>query len=330
MTRHILVTGATGFLGGHILRALLQNGYRVICAARSRQNIKKLREIGHSGSVVDIQEKEALQNCLECCDVVIHLAGQLGEHGIPYNLFYETNCALTEELLLLSDKCGVKQFIFCSTPGVYGFGQRLCKEDSPYAPRNDYEKTKVIAEQRIMGYCHNASVRYTILRPDFIYGPEDTRRVKMYKYIKNKKFILTTNGKSYLHPTYVEDVTQAFLLCVGNAAAMNQVFNVAAAHDITVKEYLSTIARCTDSKLIHVNMGYVFSAIMASAIDRITQCCFDREGFVSKNKIDFLAMDHSSDIEKAVKTLEYRPQYDFERGFYETVRWCEQNNLFGP
>jgi UDP-glucose 4-epimerase len=324
---NIFLTGATGFLGGHILKALLQEGHHIICAVRSQENIKTLQEISPHLTFAQIREEEELIRSLERCTVVVHLAGQLGRYAVSYDSFFSTNCELTEKLLLLSEKCGIRHFIFCSTPGVYGFGKRLCGEETPYAPRNDYEKTKVIAEQKIIGHCHNASIQYTILRPDFVYGPGDMRRIKMYRAIKNKKFVLTTNGKSYLHPTYIEDVKQAFLLCLENPDALNQIFNIAAANDMTAKEYLSVIAKYTNSKLIHINIGYIFSVIGASLIDQITQNCFNHEGFVSKNKIDFLSVDHSSNIEKAKKMLDYRPQYDFERGICETIRWCQKNNL---
>jgi UDP-glucose 4-epimerase len=323
----IFLTGGTGFIGSHILPALLQEGHEVICSVRSASSVTFLKSIDRSLTVVDIQDEGPLLNALDYCEIVIHLAGQMGKYGLKYDTFYNTNCTFTEKLLLLSDKCNVNQFIFCSTPGVYGFGKRLCSENTPYAPRNDYEKTKVIAEQIIKDFCENSFIKYTILRPDFVYGPGDVRRAKLYKSIKEKRFILTTSGKSYLHPTHIDDIKQTFIQCIGKANAMNQIFNVAAENDITAKDYLSTIADYTGSKLIHINLGYAISAMSASMIDNFTKFLFNMEGFVTKNKIDFLSLDHSSNIEKAKKLLSYHPIYNFSSGIPTALNWCEKNGL---
>lgn len=230
---NILMTGVTGFIGSHLLRALSGGGYQLICAVRSENNKKALGAMGIPLQIVNLQDAGALDKALAKCDTVIHLAGLMGEYGVSYDKYHRINCELTKYLLYRCDKNRVKQFIFCSTPGVYGFSGRLCDETTPYAPRNDYEKTKALAEQEIVSYCQGADIKYTLLRPDFVYGPGDLRRLRMYRSIKNRKFVLTTNGKSYLHPTYIDDVVQAFLLCINNPSAENEVFNVAAMEDIT-------------------------------------------------------------------------------------------------
>ncbi len=197
----------------------------------------------------------------------------------------------------------------------------------PFSPRNDYEKTKAEAEKTVKRICQKFSFHYTIIRPDFVYGPGDVRRIRMYRNIRDKKFVLTTSGKSYLHPTYVEDVVQGFLLCLENRQAYDRVFNIAAEQDISSKAYLSVIARTVDSQLIQINIGCTLSRLIAGMINSLSQLILKREGFVSRNKIDFLAMDHSSSIKRAKEELGYCPAYTFERGIKITVQWCKNNHL---
>ena len=260
-------------------------------------------------------------------DTVIHLAGQLGAFGISYESYYNVNCLATINLLRLAEERGVNHFIYCSTPGVNGFGKRLIKENDCYSPRGDYEKTKMLAEQQIREFCTNSNIKFTILRPDFVFGPGDYRRVKMYRNIHKKRFILTTSGTSFLHPTYIDDVLQGILLCINNNNAYNQIYNLAAETDITSKQYLCAIADAVNAKLIHINLGYRMSIIIASTIDFVVRLFFRRESFISKNKIDFLSLDHSSCIEKAKKEIGYIPRYNFEHGINLTVKWMAANKL---
>lgn len=325
----LLITGATGFIGKHLVQALTNSEHHVTCLVRKTSNVDGIPK-GRNILIekVDFENEFILGNFFQKADTVIHLAGQMGGYGIPYETFYHTNCELTETLLKISKDAGVKHFIYCSTPGVLGFGKRLASEEEKYAPRNPYEKTKVIAEHFIKDFCEkNPDLHYTIIRPDFVYGPGDIRRVKMYKNIKRKKFILTTSGKSHLHPTYIDDVVSGFLCCLGNEKSYNDTFNIAAENDVTVKQYLDIIAQQVGSKLIQVNIGISLSRILAGIIDNLFRIFLHREGFVSKNKIDFLAMDHSSAITHAKETIGYTPIYTCEAGIQKTIEWCEKEKL---
>lgn len=321
----IFITGATGFIGIHLVRQLIGLGHELVCAVRPNSDKSSLPDKPEQISFVPIADDQTVLNAMRGCEIVCHLAGQMGSYTCAYEQYYETNCLLTKRLLDLSERAGVKQFIYCSTPGVYGFGKRRCQETAPYAPRNDYEKTKVLAEEIVVEFTRTSKMKYTIVRPDFVYGPGDTRRIKMYASIRDKKFALTTNGKSYLHPTYIDDIIYGIILCMGNENAMNEAFNIAAETDVTSLDYLQTIAKHVGSKLVRIRIGYFLSSVAGSAIDGLSKAIRHKEGFVSKNKIDFLAMDHSCDISKAKEMLGYEPKYDCDRGIAETIKWCKEN-----
>jgi len=322
---NILVTGATGFIGSHLVKKLLDTGHNVRCAVRNNSNISTLpgnKQI----EVVNVDLQVPQKDIFDSVQVVIHLAAQLGEYGIEPDHLIQTNYELTKQLLLQAERSNVEQFIFCSTPGVLGFGHRLAPEETIYNPRNLYEKTKADAEQFIISHCADSNIKYTIIRPDFVYGPGDIRRIKLYKAIRDKNFILTTNGQSYIHPTYIDDVIQGFLLCAGNPKSYNEVFNIAAAEDVHSSEFLRVIASEVGRKLIHLNIGYKPSIIISKMVDMTYNKLFHIEGFVSPNKTDFLAIDHSSSIDRAKQILGYSPEFDINRGIHSTIEWCKYNN----
>lgn len=326
--RKIAITGGTGFLGKCIIQKLLQYDAEIYCFVREGSNVVKLPNSEKIKIVtVDFSNTNSLKEHLRDISVVIHLIGQLGKYGIDYQTFYETNVIITKNMIQACSKSLVEQFIFCSTPGVQGFGRRLANENDAYNPRNDYEKTKMLAEQFIIRYCTDKELNYTILRPDFVYGPGDYRRVQMYKNIRDRKFVLTTNGLSYLHPTYIDDIADGFLKSIGNIDAYKEIFNLSALEDVTVLVYLNSIAKATESRLIKFNIGYKASIILASIIEIISKKFFNKEGFVSKNKIDFLALDHSTSNQKARDILGYHPIYPINEGMEKTIEWCKHSNL---
>lgn len=326
----IVVTGANGFIGSWLIKELLGNTDNMVFALvragsgqSSLQKNPRLRVIE-----VDYKEKDAVKDVLYGKDVLIHLIGQMGGHGVPEAVYWNVNVELTKEILRICNETGIRQFIFCSTPGVQGFGHRLAEEETEYAPRNAYEKTKVCAEEFITRFCgDHTEIKYTIIRPDFVYGPGDVRRVKMYRSIKKKKFVLTTNGKSYLHPTYITDIVQGFIKTIGNENAYNQVFNLSAAQDVTSLEFMKTIAECVDSKLLHINIGYRLSEMAAGLVEWTYEKLLHKEPFVSKNKIDFLALDHSTSSKKAQKMIGYAPQVSLREGMRQTIEWCRENGF---
>ena len=323
----ILVTGITGFIGRRFAEAIKNDKNEYICLVRENSKTEFLLGYSNAKIVRTDFSKAELDCAVREAELIIHMIGQMGADGVTEAQFEETNCNLTDRLVRAALGTNVKQFIYISTPGVQGFGKRLCLETEEYAPRNIYEKTKVRAEQIIISQLSGSDISYTIIRPDFVYGPGDYRRIKMYKNIRDKKFVLTTSGKSYLHPTYVDDVVQGIMCAMDNDKAYNEIFNISAPTDISVKNYLQVICGYFNVPLIHINIGYKMSSCLATLIDKIWFSLFGKEGFVSKNKIDFLSIDHSTSNRKAQELIGYTPEYDFKSGFELTMQWCKANNL---
>lgn len=323
----VAVTGITGFIGKNLFHKIVDDDNKYLCLVRETSKTAGLGKAENIEFRVVNFEHANLTVQLKGIDVVIHMIGQMGGYGVPAEDYMRINCNLTKNMIDACKDAKVKQFIYFSTPGVQGFGKRLCCEEEPYAPRNLYERTKAEAEKIIIQNLSGTGVNYTIIRPDFVYGPGDVRRIKMYRNIRSHRFVLTTSGKSYLHPTYVMDVVQGVIKTIGNPCAYNEIFNLSAERDISVKEYLDTIAEYFGTKIIHVNIGYYASIYLAGAVDKLYKVLLKREGFVSKNKIDFLSLDHSTSHEKASKLLGYHPQYSFKEGLAETMKWCKTKKL---
>ena len=149
----------------------------------------------------------------------------------------------------------------------------------------------------------------------------------MYRNIAQHKFVLTTSGSSYLSPTYVTDVVRGIIKAIGNEKAYNEIFNLSADTDLTVQEYLDTIAEYFHTGIIKINIGYRLSVFLAGIIEGFCNHVLKRDGFVSKSKIDFLAVDHSTSSKKAQELMGFHADHDFAAGFEKTMKWCREKGF---
>jgi len=325
---NILISGATGFLGSHLVRALAKEGHRCKCLVRGTSSVSELKDLDRVEFIYgDITDKESLKEAVKDAQVIYHLAAQIGKWGIPEKAFFAVNVHGTRNLIEAAHEGEVKHFIFCSTPGVQGKGHAQASETLPYRPPYIYELTKCEGEKLVLGFHQKRKdLSVTVLRPDFVYGPGDLRRLPLYRAIGNKRFFLIGDGKAVLHPTYIEDVVQGFCLLANNPVSFGEIYNMAGPRVITVREYAETIAQALNVSLPRFRFPKPSAEILArffEAFSRIT----GKEPILSQSKIKFLTSDHGSNISKAINELGYRPETDLAAGIKRTVDWYYRQDL---
>jgi nucleoside-diphosphate-sugar epimerase len=325
---NILISGATGFLGSHLVRVLAKEGHRCKCLVRRTSSTSELKDLDHVEFVYgDITDKESLKEAVKDVRVIYHLAAQIGKWGIPEKTFFAVNVRGTRNLLEVAHEGEVKQFIFCSTPGVQGKGYAQASETLPYKPPYIYELTKCEGEKLVLGFHQKRKdLSVTILRPDFVYGPGDLRRLPLYRAIGNKRFYLIGNGRALLHPTYIEDVVQGFCLTANNHVSFGEIYNIAGPRAITVREYAETIAQTLNVSFPRLRFPKPFADILAKFFEVFSRIT-GKEPILSQSKVKFLTSDHGSNISKAMNRLGYRPETDFAVGIKRTVDWYSRQDL---
>lgn len=322
----VLVTGAAGFIGGHIVSALVKEGSSVKVLLRPTADTNRFDNAPVETAYADITDRRSLHGIADGVDIIYHLAAQIGKWGIGEKRFQSTNVQGTRNLLEESARSGVKQFIFASTPGVQGKGHIKAQESMPYNPPYPYERSKCEAEKLVMKFYLTQNLPVTIIRPDFVYGPGDFRRLVLYKAIKKNRFIIIGRGDVYLHPTYIEDVVQGFLLAADNPIAFGQIYNMAGPHLINVQDYVSTIAKILGASPPKLKMPKILAVGPAAACE-ILALISGREPFISRSKIEFLTNSHGCDISKIKSQLGFRPKFNFRQGMQRTIDWYKQNGL---
>ena len=180
----ILVTGATGFIGKHLVKELVGKGHKVMCLVRKtsrKKDINYLKKLEVELFNGELTDKNSLKGICKGIDIIYHLTGVLGSFNFSEKLMFDINVKGTENILNESKEGKVKKFIFCSSAGVLG---PIIKGggSSPYSPSNLYEKTKVEAEKLVL----KSKLDYIIMRSEFVYGPMDNHVLPLFKAIKER------------------------------------------------------------------------------------------------------------------------------------------------
>ncbi|MEN8376720.1 MAG: SDR family NAD(P)-dependent oxidoreductase [Gemmatimonadota bacterium] len=251
------VTGAGGFIGSHLVEALLRRGdsVRALVRYNSRGSLGWLdesRERDHEQLEVlagDVRDSGQMRRAVDGCDMVFHLAALI---GIPYSYqaarsYVQTNVSGTLNVLEAAREAGVERFLHTSTSEVYGSALNVPIDEShPLQPQSPYSATKIGADQLALSYCHSFDLPVTVVRPFNTYGPRQSARAVIPTIITQ---MLAGPGPVRLgstHPTrdftYVDDTVRGFLALAGAAAGAGEVFNLGTGFEISIAELVALIA----------------------------------------------------------------------------------------
>lgn len=250
--QRVLVTGATGFIGGFLLEALRADSrYEIVVAGRRCPILE-----GGSGveffSVGEIGPDTDWRECLKRVEVVFHLAGlaHLSDPGIE-DEFRRVNELGTQRLARQAADAGVKHFVFLSSIGVNGNSNHrpFTVTDAP-APREWYAISKLHAEEALKVACGEALMTYTIVRPPLVYGPGAPGNFGLLSAVLNKGLPLplydTGNLRSFVS---VWNLVDLLLRCGEDERAASKIFLVCDGQDVSTSDFLRLIGRASDRKV---------------------------------------------------------------------------------
>lgn len=320
---NILITGSTGFIGKHLIKALLEHKMRanINVLVRKTSDISYLKSLGEMRFLYgDLKDKASLKRSLKGTNIVFHLAGILGKYGVPEADYYAINTEGTRNLLEACAENGqIRQFIYLSSAGVLGPNVENADEAYPFNPSNIYEITKAEAEKIASYYYNKMKVPVTVLRPEFLYGPGDMHLLGLFKAIKKRMFFLIDGGQSFLHPTYIEDIIQALLTCCGNTATIGETYLIAGERSITVKEFTGLIAKYLGVKRINRSLSAKTAALIARVFE-FSLPILNIDPPLTLSRVKFFAESRSYDTSKAKKSLGLKP-FMLEEGIKRTIEW---------
>ncbi|MGC4081336.1 MAG: NAD-dependent epimerase/dehydratase family protein [Vicinamibacterales bacterium] len=238
-----LVTGATGFTGGHLARMLVRRGHTVRALVRDRKNAADLEAQGIELIEGDLRDRAALARAVAGIDRVYHIAAMYRQAGLPADTYRAVNALAVHDLIEASARAGVTRVMHCSTVGVHGDVEHPpANEDAPLRPGDIYQETKVEGEALAREAARQFGIEVTIARPSGIYGPGDRRLLKMFKGVARGRFPMLGSGDIYYHLTFIDDLCEGFRLCAEAPGGAGRTYILAGGEVTTLNELVAIVA----------------------------------------------------------------------------------------
>jgi len=326
----ILVTGATGFTGGHLVRKLLEdskNELRII--ARDEKKAKELKDLGVEVILGDISDKETVFRAVNGTDVVFHVAAAYREAKTDDSYYWDVNFKGTKYILDACLEYGVKRVVHTSTIGlVSSVKNPPSNEEEAYSPGDVYQNSKCEAEKEALRYAREKGLAVSVVRPAAIYGPGDLRMLKMFKMIAKKRWLFFGNGRAYLHMVYIDDLVDGFILCSQKEEAIGQVFIIGGEKYTSLNELSAMIAAEFGVKTPGIHLPYKPVELLAVCVEKIWKLFkIKKQPPIYKRRVAFFKKSRAFSIEKAKKLLGYEPKIDLKSGIHKTAHWYIQNGF---
>jgi nucleoside-diphosphate-sugar epimerase len=326
-----LVTGATGFTGGHLATMLARRGYEVKALVRSRSLERFQRSAVAAAGVTavpgDLIDARSVAQAAAGVDVVYHIAASYREAGQPDRAYRDVNVQGTRNVLEAATKAGARRVVHCSTGGVHGhIAHPPANEEAPFNPGDIYQETKLEAESVAREYGRNHALEVVVARPIGIYGPGDTRFLKMFRGLARGRFPMLGSGEVYYHLTYVDDLVEGFRLCGEVPAAAGRTYVLAGPRYTTLAELVSLIARELGVRPPRWRWP-VWPFWTAGLVCEMVCIPLRIEPPLYRRRVDFYTKSRAFDTTRARTELGFVPRVDLEDGIHRTAAWYRAQGL---
>lgn len=253
MAETVLITGANGFVGSHIVDALLREGYEVRAAVRATSDLTWLQDKPVTKVNAPLDDLDALRRATEGVDYIIHNAGVTRQ---PHrSLYFLHNTEATRRLFDVVAEVNptLKRFVFVSSQAAGGpevNGHPRTEKDTPL-PRSDYGRSKLLAEEWLLR--NRKRLPISIIRPPSVYGPRDTAFLPLVKMIEKGVAPLIGRG-STLNLIHVQDLARQVVIQMTHPGAEGEIFNAAPFPAITQLHFNEVVAEVLGVKPRTINV----------------------------------------------------------------------------
>jgi nucleoside-diphosphate-sugar epimerase len=315
------VTGGSGFIGGHLIDALLRESWQVRALVHKAPVLQAGRVETCPGDITDIR---ALQHGLKDTDVLFHLASALGSSLVGRKEFSRVNTAGTEAVMEAARRADVRRAVHLSSAGVLGNVRNgeVADEDYPSKPISVYDRTKWGGEEIARRFAAGG-MDIVIIRPGWAYGPRDTRTFKLIRAVDKGNFFLATKGAARQTPVYIDDLVRGILLGASRGAA-REIYQLAGREILTAREIVEAIAWACQRKVSRFYIPSLPARAAAFLLEKAFHA-FRKEPPLSRAKLSFFIHSKALSTEKAQHELGFVPNVDFRLGIRLAVDWYREN-----
>jgi ornithine--oxo-acid transaminase len=329
-----LVTGATGFIGGHLTEELVRQGVSVRCLARSTSDTSLLEELGVDIAVADLQDAEAVRRAVDGCQYVFHCGALVSDWATAAEI-ERVNVAGTRHVVEAAAAASVERFIHLSTTDVYGYPGTRAVDETYAAARfaNWYSHTKRAAEAEVRRLERSHGMKVVILRPATVYGPRSKEVVgEIARAIRSGNMLLIDRGRPIAGLCYVRNLVDAALLALRHEGAPGEAFNVTDGLGITWREFTSGLAEGLGCAPARWSMPYWMASSLGFSLEhgyRVLRRTvrLSTPPLLSRQAVHVMGRDQDFSNRKAREILGWAPRVDYSSGMEATLAWLRNVDL---
>jgi nucleoside-diphosphate-sugar epimerase len=315
----VFVTGATGFIGRHLVNRLLDDGHILRCLVRPDHHISD--DDGHIQWIRGtLNQPDCYIESLRDAEYIVHLAGVINSRR--QRDFHTTNVEGTARLLEACEAyaASLKRFVLVSSIAAVGpnSDDRPLTENHVPRPETEYGKTKLLAEKEALKYATHFPV--AILRPTFVYGPGDMRGLKFLKLLSEQNHLIAFSVVETASLCYIDDLISACMLSLSQPISSGQIYHISDPRVYTWRQ-VHEILKEVITFLYHdpPDGNFIFKRTFDRKLSESGQIGSDR----------MIRKYWGCSIEKARRHLNFEPQFSLREGALETIKWYRDGNLYG-
>lgn len=318
-TRTVLVTGAGGFIGAHLVQRLASLGMDVR-ALDLRPQVGSASGAEVRTHQVDICDRVTVAPLLEGVDTVFHLASLHLEVGADPSAFDAVNVHAAADLVTLAAERGVRRFVHTSSVGVYGdagCGLPL-REDAPKHPDSPYERSKLKGERAVLARAREVGLELIVLRPAWVYGPGCPRTAKLLRSLEKRRFFYIGRGANLRHPIYIDEMIDGFTLAADAGGLNGRIFNVGGPEIMPLRDMVETFARGGRFPIPTLHLPFALGYFAGGGAE-LAFHAIGREPPLSRRSLTFFRSNNAWDISAARDELGFEPTVGLEEGVRRTL-----------
>ncbi|MCJ7546910.1 MAG: NAD(P)-dependent oxidoreductase [Deltaproteobacteria bacterium] len=321
-----LITGATGFIGKHLARTLVEQGRDVRCLVRKTSDTQYLEKLGVELFYGDLLNKNSLKGIVKGVDIVHHLAGEV--YSPRSGNYFKINVEGTENLLESCRSENIERFIFLSSIQATGPSQKqgiLLNERSTCKPITSYGKSKLEAEKLIYKRYKASAFPTVIIRAPMVYGPGSfkCRSAALFQRINKSNFRLIGKNDHLISTCYIDNLIHGILLAERHKNAVGKSYFIADQKAHTLLELSNTIAKELTVKL-PIGRAPVSVAYLITMLLLIPNKIFNFSRLFSWDTMREITNAWACNISCIESELGYKPSIDFNEGIRTTALWFKK------